>query len=510
MSRVALVASTQLSLAWGMLAISRLPLLRRAQCSSLVALPSTASVAVILPCCGAYDFPYICERWNSQLNTAHAGPISFIFVVDSIKDPAFRSICMYLERVHQIEEAKEALQTNSIEPLANPLHLPASLVFKRISKHTVRVVEAGDTSLCSQKIHNILEALNDCIEEYIIVFDDDIRIHRSTIPSLVGALETCPQALVSTGYSVEVPIKDHGQRPPLCNSIIMIYRSINLLAFFFRRVPACWGGCFCIRRHSLLKPIGKETSSIIDLWRKGGYSEDTILSTVAQKARMHIIAPPECIFVNELPVTNTFHKSCFEYLRRQFFVLRTWQDIYGFLLNTCASIILLIGFPCLSFLILRGLLAILSISFLFTLKLLGMNHAINKSLLLLQALYLIPITDDLQLAYKQLLINGGTYSFALLLLAVSHNVCFKTFVTLSNSCSRDKLRTRSHISLLTTAMALVAYVLIVPVAAILALGFNSIDWGRLRYTVRKGSVVTVSSRKPYKEPPAVVKQRAAV
>ncbi|TNJ29117.1 Ceramide glucosyltransferase [Giardia muris] len=510
MERVALVASTQLSLAWGGLAISRLRLLQRAQCSSLVAVPSTASVAVILPCCGAYNFPYICERWNSQLNTAHAGPISFIFVVDSAKDPAFQSICKYLERVHQIEEAREALQTGTIGPLTKPLQLPASLVFKRISNHTVRVVEAGDALLCSQKIHNVLEALNSCTEEFVIVFDDDIRVHRSTIPSLVGALQTSPQALISTGYSVEVPVKDHGQRPPLSNAIIMVYRSINLLSFFFRRVPACWGGCFCIRRQSLLQPIGKESHPIVDLWKKGGYSEDTILSTVAQKARMQIIAPQECIFVNELPVTNTFRRSCFEYLRRQFFVLRTWQDTYGFLLNSCAAAVLLIGFPCLTLLVIIGLLTTLSAAFCCILKLLGMKTLVDRSLLLLQSLHLIPITDSPQLAYNRLVTSTGTYAFALILLAVSHNVCFKTFVSLSNSCSRDKLRTRSHVSLLGTALAFICYIFTVPVAAAAAIGVNSVDWGRLRYKVQKGSVVAVTPRRYRKEPSTVVKQRAAV
>lgn len=221
------------------------------------------SLAVVLPCHGSYSFARICERWNSQLNTTYSGPVSFVYVVESLDDPAFMTICRYLSQVHGLEEAGKAALSQ------DPSYLEKDVMLETSPHRSVRLAVAGVTSRSSQKIHNMLFALRDCTADFVAFLDDDIKVHRGTLDSLVFALRANPHALVSTGYSVEVPVaqatRAQKELPPFANQLIMVYRMINMISFSFTRVPFAGVDASVCRD----KPSTREPLSVLCLggWR---------------------------------------------------------------------------------------------------------------------------------------------------------------------------------------------------------------------------------------------------
>lgn len=156
----------------GMLAVNRISELKnRPRVTEKTDAPMP-SLAVVLPCHGSYSFARICERWNSQLNTTYSGPVSFVYVVESLDDPAFMTICRYLSQVHGLEEAGKAALSQ------DPSYLEKDVMLETSPHRSVRLAVAGVTSRSSQKIHNMLFALRDCTADFVAFLDDDIKVHR--------------------------------------------------------------------------------------------------------------------------------------------------------------------------------------------------------------------------------------------------------------------------------------------------------------------------------------------
>ena len=125
---------------------------------------------VVMPVKGVHDQSY--ANWRAQITSMYGGPLEFFFCVESIEDPAY----LHVQRL--IRE--------------NP-------------EFRIQLLVAGISWHCSQKIHNQLHgferAMRSC--EYVIVIDDDIKLHPGTIRAWVEEMEGDAQVLAASGYAFE-------------------------------------------------------------------------------------------------------------------------------------------------------------------------------------------------------------------------------------------------------------------------------------------------------------------
>lgn len=486
-------AASTLAGCWGILAINRASELRKHSTAGVDTEPMP-SLAVVMPCHGRYNFARICERWSSQLTTTYSGPVSFVYVVESVNDPAFMTICKYLNQVHGLEEAGKAGISQ------NASYLEKDIVLEASPRRSVRLAVAGVATRSSQKIHNLLCALRGCTSEFVTFLDDDIRVHKGTLTSLVSSLLANSQAMVSTGYSVEAPValttKGRREPPSLANHLVMVYRMINMISFAFTHVPFCWGGCFCIRRQD----IYEGSPSPYSAWVDGGYSEDMLISHIARRQGRSIISPRDAILVHDLHIPGSTIVSCIPYLCRQIFVLKTHHTHREGLINMLFLAAALCVFLSVDLMILlaakRALCCMLKLALLGILRSLVFFRSIDSVDKLYSLLFHIRDRLGLSTELGLILLKGqlfqtNTLVVTLTLLAAVHNACFSLLVRLCNVQSPEKLPTRASVRIGTTAAALVVYCLVMPVLIISTILARQIRWGSHIYTCKEGRVVSV-------------------
>ena len=125
---------------------------------------------VVMPVKGVHNQSY--ANWRAQVTSLYGGPLEFYFCIESEDDPAHPHI-LRLKR-------------------ENP-------------DHSIHLMVAGISWHCSQKIHNQMHgferAMHTC--EYVIVLDDDIKLHPGTIRAWMEELESDPRVFVASGYAFE-------------------------------------------------------------------------------------------------------------------------------------------------------------------------------------------------------------------------------------------------------------------------------------------------------------------
>jgi hypothetical protein len=150
---------------------------------------------------------------------------------------------------------------------------------------------------CSQKIHNQVygfeRAMHCC--EYVIVLDDDIKLHPGTIRAWVEELESDATALAASGYAFEYVRKGETSFVPY---LAMLWRLMASNGFQHPkdRPVNCWGGAMMFRSQELRRNLYRLT----DAWCDGGYSEDFITLSTARHHRRTIAVPKTALFPNEL------------------------------------------------------------------------------------------------------------------------------------------------------------------------------------------------------------------
>ena len=201
--------------------------------------------AVVLPVKGVRDDSY--ANWQSQVTSMYGGPLDFIFVVEAEDDPAYP----HIERL--IREHADA---------------------------NIRLLVAGRTWYCSQKMHNQLhgfEAVLRTAAKYVILLDDDIHLHPGTIRIWVEEMESDPKAVVASGYTFDwVGPSVTGMAPYLW----MMWRIVASVAFHHvhDRPGYIWGGAMMFRTSELKQNV----CGLMDAWTDGGYSEDFATLSLAR------------------------------------------------------------------------------------------------------------------------------------------------------------------------------------------------------------------------------------
>ncbi len=235
-------------------------------------------VALIIPCKGLdVRMP---ANIASFLKQDYANYRLF-FVVEDKADPAYAKIC----------EVKEALGRQS-------------------KASDIQVLIAGPSVSCSQKIHNLLYALDRVPDStQVLAFaDSDVCVHEDWLSQLVWPLRQ-PGRAVATGYRWFVPTKNN------LASLAMSAINAGVAQLLGNsRLNHAWGGSMAIRAEDFRR------LNLEHIWRST-LSDDLSLSHAVKKARMKVIFVPGCLVPSFDAMTWS---GLYEFARRQFLITRVY------------------------------------------------------------------------------------------------------------------------------------------------------------------------------------------
>jgi ceramide glucosyltransferase len=264
-------------------------------------------VALVVPCKGLdSDFR---ANIRSFLHLDY-GNYQVFFVVGDASDPAYAEL-------QAIADASTPKPTSHLE--LGTSHSP------------IQLLVSGPSTSCSQKIHNLLyaiERLPDDVE--IIVFaDSDAQVHRDWLTRLVWPLrhENCG---VTTGYRWFVPIRNN--LPTLVLSALNATVAQLLGNTGFNRA---WGGSMAMRLADFRR-LG-----LPEVWKRT-LSDDLTVSNAVKKAGMKITFVPGCLVASH---EETTWPRLLEFARRQFLITRVYSPLaWGLgLLSSVGSVLGLWG-----------------------------------------------------------------------------------------------------------------------------------------------------------------------
>ena len=222
-------------------------------------LKATPQIAFVLPVKGTH--PNSATNWISQVNRhGYAGAVEFVFVVQEDTDPAF----VLLKKM----QAEGTLPTEG-----------------------VRVLVAGLTERTSQKLHNMIHAIENVgpESELVLMLDDDMLLNKGAVNWLVHELED-KYCLAASGWSCDVPAVDS----IVCHAACMFRLALEI-SFSSGWANAAWGGCCMMRRADLLESV---PDGVMYHWKNDGYSDDWIITQVARRHRKRIANPQCLLFLN--------------------------------------------------------------------------------------------------------------------------------------------------------------------------------------------------------------------
>ncbi|KAJ6731538.1 CERAMIDE GLUCOSYLTRANSFERASE [Salix purpurea] len=238
------------------------------------------------------------HNWRSQVISLYGGPLEFLFVVESTEDPAYHAVSRL------ISDFKDNIDA--------------------------RVVVAGLSTTCSQKIHNQLVGVEKMHKDskYVLFLDDDIRLHPGSIGALTAEMEKNPEIFIQTGYPLDLP---SGSLGSYC---IYEYHMPCSMGFatggktFF-----LWGGCMMMHADD----FRYDHCGVVSGLRDGGYSDDMTLAAVAGAHKKLITSPPVAVFPHPLSSDLSFSRY-WNYLRKQTFVLESYMFKANWIMNPALRI----------------------------------------------------------------------------------------------------------------------------------------------------------------------------
>ncbi|KAE9588169.1 putative ceramide glucosyltransferase [Lupinus albus] len=265
-------------------------------------------VTVIMPLKGFGE--HNLHNWRTQLTSLYGGPLEFLLLVESTDDPAYLPVSRLIS---EFEGSVDA-----------------------------RVVVAGLSTTCSQKIHNQLVGVEAMHKDskYVLFLDDDIRLHPGSIGTLTCEMEKNPEIFIQTGYPLDLP---SGSLGSYC---IYEYHMPCSMGFatggktFF-----LWGGCMMAISGlrdggysddmTLAAIAGFRNSTIIDLFFLCNYSIFSLESSLSACTGAHkklISSPPVAVFPHPLATDLNFGRY-WNYLRKQTFVLESYTTKVNQIMN---------------------------------------------------------------------------------------------------------------------------------------------------------------------------------
>ncbi|KAK7319945.1 hypothetical protein RJT34_04674 [Clitoria ternatea] len=248
-------------------------------------------VTVVMPLKGFGE--HNLHNWRSQITSLYGGPLEFLFVVESTEDPAYHAVSRLISQFEGQVDAK--------------------------------VVVAGLSTTCSQKIHNQLVGVQKMHKDtkYVLFLDDDVRLHPGSIGALTREMEKNPEIFIQTGYPLDLP---SGSLGSYC---IYEYHMPCSMGFatggktFF-----LWGGCMMMHADD----FRQDRYGVVSGLQDGGYSDDMTLAAISGAHKRLITSPPVAVFPHPLASDLNFGRY-WNYLRKQTFVLESYLTNVNWLMN---------------------------------------------------------------------------------------------------------------------------------------------------------------------------------
>ncbi|XP_028806519.1 uncharacterized protein LOC114761340 [Neltuma alba] len=248
-------------------------------------------VTVIMPLKGFGE--HNLHNWRSQITSLYGGPVEFLFVVESTEDPAYHAVSRLISEFEDHVDAK--------------------------------IVVAGLSTTCTQKIHNQLVGVETMHKDskYVLFLDDDVRLHPGSIGALTYEMEKNPEIFIQTGYPLDLP---SGSLGSYC---IYEYHMPCSMGFatggktFF-----LWGGCMMMHADD----FRQDRYGVVSGLRDGGYSDDMTLAAIAGAHKSLITSPPVAVFPHPLASDLNFGRY-WNYLRKQTFVLESYTTKVNWMMN---------------------------------------------------------------------------------------------------------------------------------------------------------------------------------
>jgi ceramide glucosyltransferase len=199
-------------------------------------------------------------------------------------------------------------------------HLPRS------KAKEARILVAGLSEACSQKLHNLVFCCRQLPEDVeIIAFaDSDMRATAGWLANLVWPLRGSKVG-ATTGYRWLVP-----DRTNLASLALSAINAKVAQMLGNTRWNLAWGGSMAIRKDLF------QSLRIDDLWAKS-LTDDLTLTSAVKSARLKVVFVPACIVPSHQSAT---WRSLWEFGRRQFVITRWyrprtwWLALLGALLST--------------------------------------------------------------------------------------------------------------------------------------------------------------------------------
>ncbi len=238
-------------------------------------------VALIVPCKGLD--PHFDANIRSLLCQDYED-YQVHFVVQDQSDPAFA----------ELRRIRDQLAGRSTAPRAE-------------------ISVAGPSAACSQKIHNLLHAidrLDDGIE--VLAFaDSDVCVRDDWLARLVRPLRK-PKRGVTTGYRLFVPIRNNLATLGLSAINAGVAQMLGNSRF-----NHAWGGSMAVRLADFRR-LG-----LPEIW-KHTLSDDLSLSVAVKKAGMIVTFVPACLVAS---YESTTWSRLYEFCRRQFLITRVYAPV---------------------------------------------------------------------------------------------------------------------------------------------------------------------------------------
>jgi len=248
-------------------------------------------VTVVMPLKGFGE--HNLHNWRSQVTSLYGGPLEFLFVVESTEDPAY--------------------------------HAVSRLIYDFKDDVDAKIVVAGLSKTCSQKIHNQLVGVEKMHKDtkYVLFLDDDVRLHPGTIGALTAEMQKNPEIFIQTGYPLDLP---SGSLGSYC---IYEYHMPCSMGFATGgRTFFLWGGCMMMHADD----FRLDRYGVVSGLRDGGYSDDMTLAAIAGAHKRLITSPPVAVFPHPLASDLNFGRY-WNYLRKQTFVLESYTTNVNWIMN---------------------------------------------------------------------------------------------------------------------------------------------------------------------------------
>jgi hypothetical protein len=176
---------------------------------------------------------------------------------------------------------------------------------------TIQILVSGPCTSCSQKIHNLLYAIEHVPDDtQILAFaDSDARVHSDWLTRLVWPLRK-PECGVATGYRWFVPMRNN-----LATLVLSALNAAVAQLLGNSGFNRAWGGSMAVRLEDFRR-LG-----LPQLWQKT-LTDDLSVSGTVRKAGMKVTFVPSCLVASH---DDTTWPRLFEFGRRQFLITRVYS-----------------------------------------------------------------------------------------------------------------------------------------------------------------------------------------